>query len=84
MDLIWCNETETLHCKWLTLTYADAMTEKVYEDGKMFLRRLQQYLNHQTDFSASTMVYKIGRGIQYLLQESVEYLLNAEVIRRIN
>ena len=47
MDLIRCNATEPSHCKWLTLTYADAMTDhtKVYEDGKMFLRRLQRYLN---------------------------------------
>ena len=60
MDLIRCNATETLHCKWLTLTYADAMTDdkKVYEDGKMFLRRLQRYLNHQTDFSAAQKSFK--------------------------
>jgi hypothetical protein len=25
MDLIRCNATETSHCKWLTLTYADTM-----------------------------------------------------------
>lgn len=47
MDLIRCNATEKTHCKWLTLTYVDAMTDhtKVYEDGKMFLRRFQRYLN---------------------------------------
>ena len=47
MDLIRCNATKPNHCKWLTLTYADAMTDhtKVYEDGKMFLRRFQRYLN---------------------------------------
>ena len=34
MDLIHCNATEKTHCKWLTLTYADAVTDytKVYED----------------------------------------------------
>lgn len=60
MDLIRCNATETSYCKWLTLTYADAMTdhEKVYEDGKMFLRRLQRYLNNQTDFSAGQKSFK--------------------------
>ncbi|WOO38997.1 hypothetical protein R2R35_11080 [Anaerocolumna sp. AGMB13020] len=36
MDLIRCNATETSNCKWLTLTYADEMTdyEKVYEMEK--------------------------------------------------
>ncbi len=34
MNLISCNATEPSHCKWLTLTYADAMTDhtKVYEN----------------------------------------------------
>ena len=52
MDLIRCNATEPTHCKWLTLTYADAMTDhtKVYEDGKMFLRRFQRYLNKSEEF----------------------------------
>lgn len=60
MDLIRCNATEKSYCKWLTLTYADAMTdhEKVYEDGKMFLRRLQRYLNSQTYFSAGQKSFK--------------------------
>ena len=60
MDLIRCNATEKSYCKWLTLTYADAMTdhEKVYEDGKMFLRRLQRYLNNQTDLSEGQKTFK--------------------------
>ena len=60
MDLIRCNTTETSNCKWLTLTYADAMTdhEKVYKDGKMFLRRLQRYLNNQTDLSDGQKKFK--------------------------
>ncbi len=60
MDLIRCNATETSYCKWLTLTYADAMTDgkKVYEDGKMFLRRLQRYLNHKTDLSDGQKAFK--------------------------
>lgn len=47
MDLLRCNATEPNHCKWITLTYADAITDHtmIYEDGKMFLRRLQRYLN---------------------------------------
>ena len=53
INLIRCNATDPSCCKWLTLTYADAMTDytKVYEDGKMFLRRLQRYLNNQTELS---------------------------------
>lgn len=60
MDLIRCNATETSYCKWITLTYADAMTEhkKIYEDGKMFLRRLQRYLNNQTDLSDGQKTFK--------------------------
>ncbi len=60
MDLIRCNATEPSCCKWLTLTYADVMTdhEKVYEDGKMFLRRLQRYLNNQTDLSTGQKTFK--------------------------
>ena len=40
--------------------HADAMTdhEKVYETGKMFLRRLQQYLNNQSDFLACQKAFK--------------------------
>ncbi|KAB1438073.1 rolling circle replication-associated protein [Candidatus Galacturonibacter soehngenii] len=60
MDLIRCNATETSSCKWLTLTYADVMIDhtKVYEDGKMFLRRLQQYLNNQTELSVGQKLFK--------------------------
>lgn len=48
MDLIKCNANEPSHCKWVTLTYGEAMTDhkRVYEDGKMFLRRLQKYLDN--------------------------------------
>jgi bifunctional pyridoxal-dependent enzyme with beta-cystathionase and maltose regulon repressor activities len=37
-----------------------AMTnhEKVYEDGKKFLRRLQRYLNNQTDLSDGQKTFK--------------------------
>jgi len=44
----------------MTLTYADVMTDhtKVYEDGKMFLRRLQRFLNNQTDLSTGQKTFK--------------------------
>ena len=60
MDLIRCNATEKTHCKWLTLTYADAMTDhtKVYEDGKMFLRRFQRYLNKSEEIFDSQKTFK--------------------------
>lgn len=60
MDLIRCNATEPSHCKWLTLTYANAMTDhtKVYEDGKMFLRRLQRYLNKSKEIVDSQKSFK--------------------------
>lgn len=60
MDLIRCNATEISCCKWITLTYAEVMTDytKVYEDGKMFLRRLQRYLNNQTNLSEGQKSFK--------------------------
>lgn len=53
MDLIRCNATEASHCKWITVTYGEVMTDhkRVYEDGKIFLRRLQRYLDKQADLS---------------------------------
>ncbi|MBA4689098.1 MAG: hypothetical protein H2184_18385 [Candidatus Galacturonibacter soehngenii] len=60
MDLIRCNATDPSCCKWMTLTYANVMTdhEKVYENGKMFLRRLQRYLNNQTELSVGQKTFK--------------------------
>lgn len=60
MDLICCNATEPSHCKWITLTYEDAMTNyiKIYEDGKMFLRRLQCYLNKSEEIFDSQKSFK--------------------------
>lgn len=60
MDLIHCNATEPSHCKWITLTYADTMTDhtKVYEDGKMFLPRLQHYLNKSEEIFDSQKSFK--------------------------
>ena len=52
--------TKPTYCKWLTLTYADAMTDhtKVYEDGKMFLRRFQRYLNKSEEIFDSQKTFK--------------------------
>ena len=60
MDLIRCNATKPTYCKWLTLTYADAMIDhtKVYEDGKMFLRRFQRYLNKSEEIFDSQKTFK--------------------------
>lgn len=60
MDLIRCNATDSDKCKWITLTYADAMTdhERVYEDGKMFLRRLQNFLDKRSDLSDGQKSFK--------------------------
>lgn len=60
MDLIKCNATEPSHCKWITLTYSEAMTDhkRVYEDGKMFLRRLQKYLNNNEEIFDSQKSFK--------------------------
>lgn len=60
MDLIRCNATHPVYCKWITLTYADTMTEekRVYDDGKMFLRKLQKFLNKQADLSSGQKSFK--------------------------
>ena len=60
MDLIRCNATDPSNCKWLTLAYADVMTDhtNVYEDGKMFLRRLLRYLDNQKDLLAGQKSFK--------------------------
>ena len=59
-DLIRCNATHPAYCKWITLTYADTMTDgkRVYDDGKMFLRKLQRFLNKQADLSSGQKNFK--------------------------
>lgn len=60
MDLIKCNANEPSHCKWVTLTYGEAMTDhkRVYKDGKMFLRRLQKYLDNNEEIFDSQKSFK--------------------------
>ena len=60
VDLIRCNATHTAYCKWITLTYADTMTDgkRVYDDGKMFLRKLQRFLDKQADLTPSQKSFK--------------------------
>ncbi len=60
MDLIRCNATKPSHCRWLTLTYAEPMTDgsQVFEDGKKFFRRLQSYLNKRSDLSDGQRHFK--------------------------
>lgn len=60
MDLIRCNATYPAYCKWITLTYADTMSDgkRVYDDGKMFLRKLQRFLNKQVDLSSGQKSFK--------------------------
>lgn len=60
MDLIRCNAVDSSKCKWLKLTYGDVMTDykPVYKDGKMFLRRLQQHLNKQSNLSEGQKTFQ--------------------------
>lgn len=60
MDLIRCNAVDSTHCKWLTLTYAEPMTDgsQVFGDGKKFFRRLQSYLNKRSDLSDGQRHFK--------------------------
>lgn len=54
MDLIRCNATDPAKCKWLTVTYADVMTDgkQAFLDVKLFLRKLKRYLSKQIDLTA--------------------------------
>ena len=49
MDLIRCNATKHVNCKWITLTYREEMTDckRVFKDNKAFLRKLRSYLKKQ-------------------------------------
>lgn len=54
IDLIRCNATDSARCKWITVTYAEVMTDgkQAFLDAKLFLRKLKRYLakqNHLTD-----------------------------------
>lgn len=53
MDLIRTNATDSSKCKWITLTYANVMTDgkRAYLDAKLFLRRLKRFLAKQSYFT---------------------------------
>lgn len=53
MDLIRCNATDPVKCKWLTVTYKDVMTDgkQAFLDAKLFLRKLKRYLAKQSNFT---------------------------------
>lgn len=54
MDLIRCNVTEPIKCKWLTVTYKNVMTDgkQAFQDAKLFLRKLRRYLAKQNNLSS--------------------------------
>ena len=53
MDLIRCNATEPARCKWITVTYAEEMTDgkQAFLDAKLFLRKLKSCLAKQINFT---------------------------------
>ena len=55
MNLIRCNATDPVKCKWLTVTYEEVVTDgkQAFLDAKLFLRRLKRYLAKQIDLTAS-------------------------------
>lgn len=60
MDLIRCNATDSTKCKWLTVTYADVMTDgkQAFLDAKLFLRKLKRHLAKQIDCTAGQKCFK--------------------------
>ncbi|WP_455717077.1 hypothetical protein [Anaerosporobacter sp.] len=60
MDLIRCNVTDTVKCKWITLTYADVMTDgkQAFLDAKLFLRKLKRYLAKQSNFTNGQKIFQ--------------------------
>lgn len=65
-DLINCNVTNPLFCRWITLTYAQNMTDpkQLYKDHKNFIERLHTYHknNGLPDFEYISCVEPQGRG----------------------
>lgn len=53
MDLIRCNATDSARCKWITVTYAEVMTDgkQAFLDAKLFLRKLRRYLARQNNLT---------------------------------
>lgn len=60
MDLIRCNATDSAKCKWITITYAEPMTDgkKAFLDAKLFLRKLERYLAKQIGLTAGQKNFK--------------------------
>ncbi|MBQ2982995.1 MAG: hypothetical protein IJD58_12900 [Lachnospiraceae bacterium] len=60
MDLIRCNATEPAKCKWLSVTYAETMTDgkRAFLDAKLFLRKLKRYLAKQIELTIGQKTFK--------------------------
>ena len=60
MDLIRCNATEPAKCKWITVTYAEPMTDgkQGFLDAKLFLRKLKRHLAKQIELTIGQKSFK--------------------------
>ena len=60
MDLVRCNATDSVKCKWITVTYADVMTngKQAFLDAQLFLRRLRRYLAKQNNLKSGQKTFK--------------------------
>lgn len=60
MDLIRCNATDPVKCKWITVTYKNVMTDgnQAFLDAKLFLRRLKRYLAKQIDLTVGQKSFR--------------------------
>lgn len=69
-DLINCNVLQPSFCRWVTLTYAENMTdpERLTKDHETFMKRLRRYhkKNSLSDFEYILAVEPQGRGAWHI------------------
>lgn len=82
-DLINCNVTEPEKCRWLTLTYAENMTDtkRLYTDVQVFIKDMRRKYGH---FEYIICVEPQGRGAWhmhcvFIWRENAPFLKNNEV-----
>ncbi|PBH18006.1 hypothetical protein BGV21_21115, partial [Clostridioides difficile] len=63
-DYLNTNITDVSHCKWITLTYSENMTDtkRLYDDFVKFNKRLKYYINKELDLTYEYIVAMEPQG----------------------
>ncbi|PBH18287.1 hypothetical protein BGV21_20980, partial [Clostridioides difficile] len=63
-DYLNTNITDVSHCKWITLTYSENMTDtkRLYDDFVKFNKRLKYYINKEFDLTYEYIVSMEPQG----------------------